>query len=264
MAFLARFVERFLPALLMAASVALLAAGVFAYASPRDLYGPRVTPTEEPGSPIETVAPATTPPVATPTPSPSSVPSIGPTLTPVGSPTPSPTPTPTPEPAPAAAPPTRIVIASLGIDLPVVRQDLEVPGNPNLYPLCDVAQFLVAYPLPGQEGSTYIYGHARAGMFLPMLEASQRDDGAEMIGALVEVYTADLTRQLYEVFIVKRHATDLSLANDVPAGEHRLVLQTSEGPRGTIPKLQVAARPIGTLPATAAEALPEPRPRVCG
>ena len=249
---LVRFIERLLPALVMAWSVTLLAGGVFSLAPPGSDADP-ATPSLDPGNPIETRAPTTTPAATPPTA----------TQTPLPSPTRSAAPSPTAEPSGTAAPPTRIVIAALGIDLPVVRQDLEVPGNPSLYPLCDVAQYLVHYVTPGEEGSTYIYGHARAGMFLALLEASQRDDGTEMIGALVEVYAADLTRHLYEIYVVKRHATDLSLADNVPAGEHRLVLQTSEGPRGTIPKLQVAARPIGTFTASAGDALPEPRPRVC-
>ncbi len=41
------------------------------------------------------------------------------------------------------------------------------------------------------------------------------------------------------------------------------MLQTSEGPRGTVPKLQVLAEPIEVLEATHREANPKPRPRPC-
>ena len=67
-----------------------------------------------------------------------------------------------------------------------------------------------------------------------------------MIGALVEVYTSDNKLHLYEIYRVKRHATDLSLARGSP-GEQMLVLQTSEGVAGTVPKLQVAARPVSVV-----------------
>jgi hypothetical protein len=67
---------------------------------------------------------------------------------------------------------------------------------------------------------------------------------------------------LYEIKLVKRHATDLSITR-VPAGVHQLVLQTSEGWHGHIPKLQVAARPLTILPVSYGEAHPTPHPRVC-
>ena len=83
-----------------------------------------------------------------------------------------------------------------------------------------------------------------------------------MIGSLVEVYTNDNRLHLYEIFRVKRHATDLAITNVAP-GIHQLVLQTSEGYAGHIPKLQIAARPIAVVPASRSEAQPPPDPRVC-
>ena len=59
------------------------------------------------------------------------------------------------------------------------------------------------------------------------------------------------------------HAPDFSLVTDAPPGKEQLILQTSEGPRGTVPKLQVAARPVSIMRATTAEAQPSPQPRVC-
>jgi hypothetical protein len=239
---------RLVPAIVIAAGVTIVAAGLLSYFSP----------------PVAGLAPV-------PSASPSAI-TAGPTLSagatasdPVHrSPVlPSLPPTGTPEPSPAP-PATRVVVPALGIDLPIVPGDLDVPGNPGNYPLCDVAQYLVAEPFvqPGEEGTTYIYAHAREGMFLPLLEASSVDDGASMLGALVQVYTRDDRRYLYEVFAVKRHATDFSIAETAP-GEHRVVLQTSEGPRGTIPKLQVAARLLSSESVDPALAVPSPRPRVC-
>jgi len=157
-----------------------------------------------------------------------------------------------------------VAIPSERIDLPIISRQERVPGQgPDLYPPCDVALFHDAFGQPGSDGSTYLYAHARAGMFLPLLEASEQQDGASLLGALVEVYTADDRLYVYEIFQVKRHAIDFSLALDVPPGEQRLVLQTSEGPRGTVPKLQVAARLISQLPATREESRPRARPVAC-
>jgi hypothetical protein len=143
-----------------------------------------------------------------------------------------------------------------------VAGNLVVPGNRDFYPLCDVAMYMSEYVQPGEVGATYIYAHAQRGMFAPLLRGSEVNDGAAMVGALIEVYTSNDMLHLYELYVVKRHATDLSLANPPPGG-HMLVLQTSEGPAGTIPKLQVAARPLSVVPASDADANPQPQPRVC-
>jgi hypothetical protein len=137
-----------------------------------------------------------------------------------------------------------------------------VPGNPDFYPLCDVAMYLTDFVAPGAPGATYIYAHAQEGMFLPLLRASEIDDGSAMIGAGVEVFSADGLVHRYEIVQVKRHATDLAIAGVAP-GEHQLVLQTSEGPTGTVPKLQVAARPLSTAFVGLEQANPAPLPRVC-
>jgi sortase (surface protein transpeptidase) len=239
MATVAGLVRRLLPALLMASSVTLLTAGVFNWAPPLSLGEfASASPTPDPGDPIFSASPS---PVST-SPAPSATSSA------------SPTPTATPVPHAEA---TRILIPSLDIDLAVIAGD-------TTYPLCDVAQYLFGFAAPGQPGTTYLYGHARTGMFLPLLEESENKDGAGMIGALVKLYTADLKLHVYQIDIVKRHATDLTLAYEVEPGQHQLIMQTSEGPSGTIPKLQVAAKPIGVYQATADVALPTAQPTVCG
>jgi hypothetical protein len=238
---------------------------------------PGATPSPAPsGGPSDqppTFPPATdpstggpTPPLVTPGPGQTSKPTpipIGPSPTPGPGATPRPTNGPTPTPVAAGnAAATRVVIPSLDIDLPVVPSDLEVAGNEGNYPLCDVAMYMVGFVNPGQAGTTYIYGHAQAGMFAPLLRASKYNDGASMIGALVQVYTDDNKLHLYEIKLVKRHATDLSITR-LPPGVHQLVLQTSEGWHGHIPKLQIAARPLTVLSASYRDAHPTPHPRVC-
>jgi hypothetical protein len=181
------------------------------------------------------------------------------------------TPTPTPEliatPEPVTNPETvatRIVIRSERIDLPIISRDQKVPGQgPDKYPPCDVALYHTAFGQPGQGTTTYLYAHARDGMFLPLLEASQVRNGASLLGALVQVYTSDERVHIYLITRVKRHATDFSLVDRAPPGTEQLILQTSEGPRGTVPKLQVLAEPLDVRKASREEANPQPRPRPC-
>jgi hypothetical protein len=180
----------------------------------------------------------------------------------LGSLDPSPSPDPTARPRRVVA--TRVIVRYLGIDLPIISRDRHIPNQgPDLYPPCDVAIYHSAFQQPGEPGTTYLYGHAREGMFLPLLDASERNDGEELIGKVVRVYTSDDRVHLYRITAVKRHATDFSLVTDAEPGSEQLILQTSEGPRGTVPKLQVLAIPYSVRPSTPQEAEPEAKPRAC-
>ena len=237
MSLLRRATDRLLPALLAAGGVVLLTSGLITIAEPATAGDDVLLPT----------------PVATALPTPSPVPS--------GSVGPSASSGPTPSASVEVAVSSRVVIPALEIDLPIVAQSYG-PGQGS-YPLCDVAQYLEIFKEPSQPGATYIYAHAREGMFLPLLLESQRNSGRALIGDLVQVYTSDGHVYLYEIYRVRRHATDFALAEDVPEDEQRLILQTSEGPRGTIPKLQVAAKLLNVAQASLAEANPTPHPRDC-
>jgi hypothetical protein len=168
-------------------------------------------------------------------------------------------------PDPAAADlPTRIVVKALGIDLPIVSGDLSVAGNPPDYPLCDVAQYLTTYRFPGRPGTTtWIYGHARPGMFLPLLDASRMGNGAALIGLRADLYSNAARRYTYRIVKVLRHTIDRSSAAGVPANGRRLVLQTSEGPHGTVAKLQVIAEFDAVTTVDRAEAMPPAAGRAC-
>ena len=111
---------------------------------------------------------------------------------------------------------------------------------------------------PGQGQATYIYAHAREGMFLPLLETKAKDQK----GMVVEVWTSDDVKFLYEVVEVRRDQRTLDDA--VAADTEQLWLQTSEGPRGTPGKTQVIAEPLSQERAPHAEAHPKPRPVECG
>jgi len=153
--------------------------------------------------------------------------------------------------------PTRVVITDLGIDLPIIGQ----PGSPTSYPPCNVAMYLRALSSPGQEGATYVYAHAREGMFLPMLDASKIDNGRAMLGMTVRLYTSDDQLFTYRVTEVHRHVPTLAPA--LAARDEELWLQTSEGPSGTVGKLELVAEPVAVAPASAEDARPKPHPVDC-
>jgi hypothetical protein len=151
-------------------------------------------------------------------------------------------------------------VPALDIDLPVIRQ----PGGSSAYPVCNVAMYLQAPGLtqPGLAGATYLYAHARTGMFLPLLEQSRINNGRAMLGMLVQVYTSDNQYFLYQITEVRRH--QLTLTDALSAKTSELWLQTSEGPHGTPGKLQIVAQPISSGPASPGDAHPTPRPVICG
>jgi hypothetical protein len=153
--------------------------------------------------------------------------------------------------------PTRVRVAALEIDLPVVTP----PRDPNHYPFCDVAEFIDQMSRPGRAGTTYLYAHARPGMFLPILDESRVDDGRSMVGLAVEVYTSDDQRFTYEVTEVRRHVTSIDFA--YRATVEQLILQTSEGPHGTLGKTMLIATPRTQGPSAHADAHPAGHPIDC-
>jgi sortase (surface protein transpeptidase) len=241
------------PALLTAFGVMLLTGGLLSYADPTTA-GPE--PSETPV--IETLPPdATDVAIASPSPSPSIEPSESASDSPSVSPSVSAAPTPTPDPTlkpGTRAVATRVVVPGLDIDLPIIK-------GPAGYPPCNVALYLKELKQPGEKGATYLYAHARTGMFLPFLEASKVNNGRRMLGMLVQVYTSDNKLHLYEINQVRRHQRSLDQA--LNARSDQLWLQTSEGPNSSYPKLMVVAKPLSTGPASYGDAHPKPRPVNC-
>ncbi len=263
MRLLARIVGRIVPALLMAAGVTLVATGLLSYAAPSGARN-AASPSDSAAVPTPSTIFAATPLPPDSLPPTLSATPIAPTATPspaTSGAVPSATATASSPPAPTV---TRVALPALGIDLPVISRLQPVPGQgPDFYPPCDVAIDDDAFVQPSQAGTTYLYAHAQAGMFLPLLLASrQPDSGASMLGDLIEVYTDDDRLYVYSVDQVKRHATDFAIAATSP-GQYQVVLQTSEGPFGTVLKLQVAGDLVRELPATDADAHPTPQPRAC-
>jgi hypothetical protein len=236
------FRDRLVPAVLTAAGVTLIAAGLLSYNGAQ---------AADPGASADpsVIAFDPTPSFAFP-----SLPTAG-----TASPSPEASTTPSPNPNRVA---TRIVIEALGIDLPIIKPR----GGPGAYPACNVAMYLVD-PRIGQPGSnkaTYIYAHARDGMFGPIYErAIQKRSGGpnSMKGMVVQVYTND--DLLFEYQITKVLLHQLTLDTPLAAKRDQLWLQTSEGPKGTPGKTQIVAEPLLTLPADHRTANPTPHPVNC-
>jgi hypothetical protein len=157
--------------------------------------------------------------------------------------------------------PVRITLPGLGIDLPVVSSERNVPGNVRGYPLCDVAQYWTRYDLPGAPGTAWIYAHAQPGMFLPMLLRAEATSGNGLMGELVTLQLRDGRLLRYRITEVKQRAYNQAIALGTRPGQQRLVLQTSEGPPGTPTRLQVAARLVGA--SWTDEPTPKAEPRAC-
>lgn len=231
--------RRLLPALVTAAGVALLVAGLLTYQDPPEAVA---------------VAPSAAPsPGATELPLPSLL--VIPTLAPSGSPAPSSSPV-------AARVASRVVVPALRIDLPIVKP----PNDPDHFPYCNVAEYIPQLSQPGSPGTTYLYAHARDGMFLPLLLQSRVDNGSAMLGMLVQVYTSDDKFFLYEITRVLRHQSGEEEVYNEP--EEQLVLQTSEGPGKDFPGytglvLVIVAQPLSSGPADHAAANPTAKPVAC-
>ena len=221
---------RLIPALLTAVGVALLATGLMSYTTavqpaPSSLPLATYEPPPTLGGPI-TLPPASAEPTVVPTFPPDRV-------------------------------ATRIVIPRLDVDLPIVLQS---DYNPD-YPVCDVAMYFPGMYQPGSGKATYIYAHARPGMFEPLLFASQKNNGQRMLGMTVQVYTSDSWRYLYTITEVRRATT--SLKDAFEATREQLWMQTSEGPAGHIPKLQVVAEFLSAAPTDFKSAHPKPKVVIC-
>lgn len=229
--------NRLLAAILTAAGVSLIAGGLLSFTGAAEVSSPSPSPT--------TIGAAPTPTIALPT----FPPSPGSSL-----------------PAASATPivdrvATRVRVPALRIDLPVLKQ----PGGENAYPPCNIAMYIQQLHQPGQGGATYLYAHARDGMFGPIYERAIRKlhgGPSSMVGTYVEVFTSDNMRFTYEVTEVRLHQLDLNDALNATTEE--LWLQTSEGPKGTPGKTQLRAIPLTVGTATQAEAHPVAKPVTCG
>ena len=128
----------------------------------------------------------------------------------------------------------RVQIPRLGIDLPIaegdIARDIEQQKTPESF-----AFHLPGTAVPGEGSNTYLYAHARTGMFLALWNARAGD--------AVFISTPDL--KVLKYVIQETHPRvapdDVSWAQPTP-GE-RLTLQTSTGPDPTDPRYVAIAVP---------------------
>lgn len=238
---------RLLPAIVTALGVVLVTAGLLAYSDPSTV-GAEVV--ESPTA--EAIVPSEAPSFA-----PSALPSGEPSAGTSAEPSAGVSPDPTTSGDPAVA--TRVVVPALGIDLPIVQ-------GPDGYPLCNVAMYLKEMGQPGQGRATYLYAHARDGMFGPIYElAIQRHTPRKMLGMIVQVYTSDDKLYLYEITEYRLHAVGTAALEDaLNATTEQLWLQTSEGPKGTPGKTQLIAQLLSVGAADHKDAHPRAKPVACG
>jgi hypothetical protein len=149
---------------------------------------------------------------------------------------------------------TRVTVPGYGIDLPVVR-------GPSGYPYCNVAMYMGALSQPTEPGVSFIYAHARKGMFLPLLSQYRLNGGKNLIGKTVNVYTSDSQKHSYRISWVK---VMKSVQSAVTITSSRLWLQTSTGPNFSYPKLVISATRISSAGTTFAASHPKPHIVHCG
>jgi sortase (surface protein transpeptidase) len=128
----------------------------------------------------------------------------------------------------------RIQIARLGIDLPIaegdVQRDVVIQQTPENF-----AFHLPGTAIPGTPGNSYIYAHARRGMFLTLWDARVGDQVviSTPFGAALKFVVTEVHPRV--------PAEDTSWVQ--PSGDERLTLQTSTGPNKEDPRFVVIAAP---------------------
>ena len=128
----------------------------------------------------------------------------------------------------------RIQVPRLGIDLPIAEGDVErdvvVQQTPE--------NFAFHFPgtaIPGASGNSYIYAHARRGMFLSLWNAR--------VGDQVTVTTPAGAALKFVITEVHPRVSPEDTSWIQPSGDERLTLQTSTGPNRGDPRFVVVAAP---------------------
>jgi LPXTG-site transpeptidase (sortase) family protein len=128
----------------------------------------------------------------------------------------------------------RIEMPRLGIDLPIAEGDIErdvvVQKTPE--------NFAFHFPgtaIPGTLGNSYLYAHARQGMFLSLWNAR--------VGDQVSITTPAGSALKFVVTEIHPRVPPADTSWLQPSGDERLTLQTSTGPNRDDPRFVVIAGP---------------------
>jgi len=128
------------------------------------------------------------------------------------------------------------LFARLGIDLPLLYgdtvRDTVLGSTPN------GAAFLLPSTIPpGSGGNSYIYAHARAGMFLTLWDIR--------LGDVVEVTAPSGEARRYVVTEVHPRVVPTDVRYTLPSADERITLQTSTGPHDADPRFIAIAVRMG-------------------
>lgn len=142
---------------------------------------------------------------------------------------------PTAIPGPRAIPDGyRVQVPRLRIDLPIKEgdlvQDVEKGQTPE-----GAAFHLPGTAIPGDGSNTYLYAHARTGMFLSLWDAREGDE--------VIIVAPDGRTLAYVVREVHPRVPFHDISWVFPSQTERLTLQTSTGPNPQDPRFVVVALP---------------------
>jgi hypothetical protein len=147
---------------------------------------------------------------------------------------PSPTTAAEPTPLPPIPPGYRIQMPRLAIDLAILEGDIQrdsvLQRTPEHY-----AFHLPGTAIPGSGANSYIYAHARTGMFLSLWNAR--------LGDVVWISTPDGRALKYVVSEIHSRVPPSDVRWADPTPPERLTLQTSTGPNPGDPRFVVVALP---------------------
>ena len=128
----------------------------------------------------------------------------------------------------------RVLVPRLGIDLPIAEGDVErdvvVQKTPE--------NFAFHFPgtaIPGTLGNSYLYAHARQGMFLSLWNAR--------VGDQVSITTPAGSALKFVITEVHPRVPPADTSWLQPTTDERLTLQTSTGPNSGDPRFVVVAAP---------------------
>jgi hypothetical protein len=131
----------------------------------------------------------------------------------------------------------RITIARLGIDLSIAEgdlvRDIAEQGTPE-----GSAFHLPGTAFPGEGGNTFLYAHARRGMFLALWDVRPGDT--------LSVSTPDGRLLSYIVRDILPRVAPTDVSSTLATMTERLTLQTSTGPSPADPRFVVFAFPDDT------------------
>ncbi len=126
----------------------------------------------------------------------------------------------------------RVRVARLGIDLPLLPGDTVRDTVQASTPI-GAAFLLPSSAPPGSGGNSYIYAHARSGMFLSLWDVR--------LGDVVEVTVPSGETRRYRVTEIHPRVVPTDVEYTLPTGDERITLQTSTGPNDADPRFVVVA-----------------------